>query len=73
MMLSPKEDFKDWIVDNWFHVEDSLGFSISTYLQDNDFDKTDVVDRGDLTEFISERLKERLLNVIDTYEDFKYE
>ena len=68
-VLSPKEDFRDWLVDNWFHIEDTLGFSILTYLQNNDFDKNDIVDRDNLAEFISERLKEGLLNVIDTYED----
>ena len=68
-VLSPKEDFKDWLVDKWFHIEDTLGFSILTYLQNNDFDKNDIVDRDNLAEFISERLKEGLLNVIDTYED----
>ena len=68
-VLSPKEDFRDWLVDNWFHIEDTLGFSILTYLQNNDFDKSDIVDRDNLAEFISERLKEGLLNVIDTYED----
>ena len=68
-VLPPKEDFRDWLVDNWFHIEDTLGFSILTYLQNNDFDKSDIVDRDNLAEFLSERLKEGLLNVIDTYED----
>ena len=68
-VLSPKEDFRDWLIDNWFHIEDILGFSILTYLQNNDFDKNDIVDRYNLAEFISKRLKEGLLNVIDTYKD----
>lgn len=63
--LSPKEDFREWLIDNWFHIEDTLNFSISTYLQNNEFDKTDIVDRDDLTEFISDRLKEGLLNLIN--------
>ena len=71
--LSPKEDFRDWLIDNWFHVDDTLNFSISTYLQNNEFDKTDIVDRDDLTEFISDRLKEGLLNVIETYEETQNE
>lgn len=34
-VLPPKEDFRDWLVDNWFHIEDTLRFSILTYLQNN--------------------------------------
>lgn len=71
--LSPKEDFRDWLINNWFHVEDTLNFSISTYLQNNEFDKTDIVDIDDLTEFISGRLKEGLLNVIEIYEETQNE
>ena len=33
----------------------------------NDFDKTDVVDRDNLTNFISQNIKTEILNVIDTY------
>ena len=67
--LSPKEDLREWLVDNWFSVEDNLESSVSTYLQHNEFDKSDIVDRDDLVEFISERLKTGLLNVIETYEE----
>ena len=67
--LSPKEDLREWLVDNWFSVEDNLGSSVSTYLQHNEFDKSDIVDRDDLVQFISERLKTGLLNVIETYKD----
>ena len=67
--LSPKEDLREWLVDNWFSVEDNLESSVSTYLQHNEFDKSDIVDRDDLVQFISERLKTGLLNVIETYEE----
>lgn len=57
----------DWIVDYWFNVEDNINFAILTYLQNNSFDKDDVVDREDLGEFISERIQEGILNVVDSY------
>lgn len=66
---TPKEDFRDWIVDNWeYAVLDCIGFALSTMVVDKKKDMNDVVDRDETVDFISERLKEGLLNVIDTYE-----
>ena len=61
---TPQEDFRNWIVDNWeTTVKDCIGFALSTMVVDNKKDMSD-----ETIEFISERLQEGLLNVIDTYE-----
>ena len=66
---TPQEDFRNWIVDNWeTTVKDCIGFALSTMVVDNKKDMSDIVDRDETIEFISERLQEGLLNVIDTYE-----
>ena len=68
-ILSPSEDLRDWVVDNWFIVEDNIGFALQTMIVDSKKDiLNDIVDREDTVEFISERVKEGILNVIDTYE-----
>ena len=65
---TPQEDFRDWIVDNWeTTVKDCIGFALSTMVVDNKKDMSDIVDRDETIEFISERLQEGLLNVIETY------
>ena len=66
---TPKEDFRDWVVDNWTTtVYDNIGFALATMIVDAKKDLNDVVDRDETVDFISERLKEGLLNVLDTYE-----
>ena len=66
---TPQEDFRDWIVDNWnTAVFDCIGFALETMVVDAKKDMTDIVDRDETVEFISERVKEGLLNVLDTYE-----
>lgn len=66
---TPQEDFRNWIVDNWeTAVFDCIGLALSTMVVDEKKDMNDVVDREETIEFISERLQEGLLNVIDTYE-----
>ena len=68
-LLSPSEDLRNWVVDNWFIVEDCIGFALQTMTIDAKKDiLNDTVDREDAAEFISERVKEGILNVIDTYE-----
>ena len=68
-LLSPSEDLRNWVVDNWFTVEDCIGFALQTMIVDAKKDiLNDIVDREDTVEFISERVKEGILNVIDTYE-----
>ena len=68
-IMSPSEDLRDWIVDYWFEVEDNINFAISEYLQDNEFDSKDDVDRDNLGTFISDVIQIGILNVIDTYEE----
>lgn len=66
---TPKEDFRNWIVDNWnTAVFDCIGFALETMVVDAKKDMTDVVDRDETVDFISERIKDGLLNVLDTYE-----
>lgn len=66
---TPQEDFRNWIVDNWeTTVKDCIGLALSTMVVDEKKDMNDVVDRDEIADFISERLQEGLLNVIDTYE-----
>ena len=66
---TPQEDFRNWIVDNWeTTVKDCIGLALSTMVVDEKKDMNDVVDRDETADFISERLQEGLLNVIDTYE-----
>lgn len=66
---TPKEDFRNWIVDNWTTtVYDNIGFALATMVVNAKKDMSDVVDREETVDFISERIKEGLLNVLDTYE-----
>lgn len=66
---TPKEDFRNWIVDNWTStVYDNIGFALATMVVNAKKDMTNVVDREETVDFISERIKEGLLNVLDTYE-----
>ena len=68
-LLSPSEDLRNWVVDNWSTVEDCIRFALQTMIVDSKKDiLNDIVDRDDAVEFISERVKEGILNVIDTYE-----
>ena len=66
---SPSEDLKDWIIDCWdIEVKDNIGFATQTMIIDGKKDiKNDLEDREEFIEFISERIKEGILNVIDTY------
>lgn len=73
-ILTPKEDFRDWIVDNWEEVEDEIAKSIDKVA--NEYSKNgenfliyDSVDSDNLLEEISENIKKGLLNVIATYEE----
>lgn len=71
---TPKEDFRDWIVDNWEMVEDSIAKSIdkvaNAYSEKGEnFLIDDSVDSDNLLEEISENIKKGLLNVIDTYDN----
>lgn len=72
--LTPKEDFRDWIVDNWEAVEDEIAKSIDKVANEysengENFLIDDSVDSDNLLEEISNNIKKGLLNVIDTYEE----
>lgn len=34
-ILSPSEDLRNWVVDNWFAVEDSIGLALQTMIVDS--------------------------------------
>lgn len=72
--ISPKEDFRDWIVDNWEAVEDEIAKSIDATAEEysvnrENFNIEDSVDSDNLLEEISRNIKQGLLNVIDTYKE----
>lgn len=67
-----QEDFRDWIVDNWSEVEESILKAMVKYskqkaFSDKDFKLKNIIDRHELKDEISENVKKGLLNVIDTY------
>ena len=69
VIFSPKEDLIEWITDNWDFVEDDIRLSVSTVLDNHTFNKDDSVDRDTLVDFVSEKIKTGILNVVSTYEE----
>ena len=68
-LLTPQEDLRNWLMRNWdMAVKDSIGCSLQTMVVDAKKDMKDICDREDTIDFISERLKEGFLNVLDTYD-----
>ena len=72
--ITPKEDFRDWIVDNWEAVEDEIAKSIDKVAHEysengENFLIDDSVDSDNLMQEISNNIKKGLLNVIDTHEE----
>lgn len=72
--ISPKEDFRDWIVDNWEAVEDEISKAINNIAKEfsvngENFNIEDSVDSDNLLEEISRNIKQGLLNVINTYKE----
>lgn len=72
--ISPKEDFRDWIVDNWEAVEDEIAKAINNIAKEysvngENFNIEDSADSDNLLEEISRNIKQGLLNVIDTYKE----
>lgn len=68
-LLTPQEDLRNWLIRNWdIAVKDSIGFSLQTMVVDDKKDMKDICDREEAIDFISERLKEGFLNVLDTYD-----
>lgn len=63
--MTPKEDLRDWIVDNWFTVEDEIEQTMKSTLAN----KIDSVDLEFASYDVSDAVKQGILNVIDTYEE----
>lgn len=66
---NPCEDLKNWIVDHWdIVVKDNIAVATQTMIIDGKKDiKNDLADREEFIEFISERIKEGLLNAKNIY------
>lgn len=69
--MTPAQDFRQWVVDYFFIIEAAILGSIKEW--EEKYPKTfdDDVDRDLLVELISERLKDGLFGVIDTYETYE--
>lgn len=63
--MTPKEDLRNWIINNWFSVEDSIEQIMRSALSS----QVDIIDLDFTSENISEVVKQGILNVIDTYDD----
>lgn len=71
--LPPKEDLRDWIVDNFDDIEEDILKSITKFCKEKAFEGKNInlktlIDREELKDEICDNLKTGLLNVIDTYE-----
>ena len=71
--LSPQEDLREWIVDNFEAIKDDVFKSITNFYKERAFDGRNadlskIGNRIDLNIEICNNLKKGLLNVIDTYE-----
>lgn len=66
-----RDDFREWLVSNFELIEETVYNSITGWVQNSDKlhmnDIIDVTDKHDLNEVIVKDLKERLINVIQTY------
>lgn len=63
--MTPKEDLREWIIDNWFTVEDDIEQTMKSTLAN----KIDSVDLEFASYDVSDAVKQGILNVIDTYEE----
>lgn len=63
--MTPKEDLKNWIINNWFSVEDSIEQIMRSALSS----QVDIIDLDFTSGNISEVVKQGILNVVDTYDD----
>lgn len=63
--MTPKEDLKNWITNNWFSVEESIEQIMRSALSS----QVDIIDLDFTSGNISEVVKQEILNVIDTYDD----
>lgn len=65
-MLSPKEDLYEWIVDNFEEVAQDLFADVAEeHAKENGWDTVEV---HFMVEEMVEKVKEGLLNVVDTYD-----
>ena len=76
--MNIKEDLRDWLVDNWIAIEDSVDSVLTScnkefLMKGERFELSNVVDRDNLVNKIAENLKTGILNVVDTYEEPKHE
>ena len=63
--MTPKEDLRNWIINNWFSVEESIEQIMRSALSS----QVDIIDLDFTSGNISEVVKQGILNVIDTYDD----
>lgn len=76
--MTQKEDLRDWLIDNWIAIDDSvdsilINYSKKVLMKGERFDLSNIVDRDNLANEIAENLKIGILNVVDTYEEPKHE
>ena len=80
MKLSPKEDFQEWLTNNFDVIKDSISDECREWSDKHDiqkckpFDKQkelDIVDVDNLADNIAKALETGLLNVISTYKDIE--
>lgn len=70
-LLSPKEDLRNWLTSCWKGiVEESIAFDLTTMIVDEKKDMCNVNDRAEAVEFICERLKKRIFNVLESYDEY---
>ena len=68
--LTPKEDLYNWLVDNFEEVAQDLFSEVAEkHAEDNDWDIIDIIKIHFMVEEIIENVKERILNVVSTYEE----
>lgn len=62
------EDTKEWVCDNWETVKDAMYEASLEYYEKYGIE--DEVDIDQMIEDISEKVKQGIMNVIETYEPF---
>ncbi|NKC67198.1 hypothetical protein [Vagococcus fluvialis] len=78
MKLSPKEDFQEWLTDNFDVIKESISDECRKWSEKHNIqkckpfekqDELDIVDVDNLADNIAESLETGLMNVIKTYEE----
>lgn len=65
------EDAKEWLVDNWESIQDTIYETALEQLEEDGIE--DETDADLLAERISEKIKEGIFNVFETYEPLEFE